>query len=83
MNIYLWSATVLLLGLVPCGIVIVREPALDALVALELAGVVITLALVCLAAGFHRSGYFNVAAVAAAMIWVGGLVFVRFLARES
>jgi multisubunit Na+/H+ antiporter MnhF subunit len=81
-NIYLWCASALLLGLVPCGIVIVRAPAIDALVALELAGVVVTLALVCLAAGFHRSGYFNVAAVCAAMIWVGSLVFVRFLAHE-
>jgi multisubunit Na+/H+ antiporter MnhF subunit len=50
-------------------------------VALELCGTTITLALLCLAEGYHRGVYFNVPLVAAAVVWVGGLVFVRFLGR--
>jgi multisubunit Na+/H+ antiporter MnhF subunit len=37
--------------------------------------------LLCLAEGYHRGIYFNVALVAALITWIGGLVFVRFLAR--
>lgn len=81
MNAYLVAATVLLLGLVPCGIVCVRARPLDGFVALELAGVVTTLALLLLAEGLKRSVYFNVSLVLAVMTFAGGLVFVRFLSR--
>ena len=37
--------------------------------------------LLCLAAGFHQSVYFNVPVVAALSVWVGGLVYVRFVGR--
>ena len=45
MNVWLWGATALLIGLVPCGWIALRETRVDALVALELAGTVATLAL--------------------------------------
>jgi multisubunit Na+/H+ antiporter MnhF subunit len=65
-------AFVPLLGLVLLG----RD--IDALVALELCGTLTTLVLLCLAEGFHRSAYMDLPVIAAAMTWIGGLVFARF-----
>jgi multisubunit Na+/H+ antiporter MnhF subunit len=78
-NVWLIAATVLLAGLVPCGWVILRAPLMDALVALELCSTLVTLVLVLLAEGFHRSSYFTVPLVLAALSFVGTLVFIRFL----
>jgi multisubunit Na+/H+ antiporter MnhF subunit len=78
-NVWLVAATVLLAGLVPCGWVLLRAGLLDALVALELATTLVTVVLVLLAEGFHRSSYFVVPLVLAALSFVGTLVFVRFL----
>ena len=79
MNVWLLAATVLLAGLVPCGWVLLRGRLLDALVAFELTSTLVTVALVLLAEGFHRSSYFVVPLVLAALSFVGALVFVRFL----
>jgi len=81
MNAFLIAATVLLVLLVLPGIVVVRGRPIDSIVALELCGTTITLVLLCLAEGFHRSAYFNVPLVSAFCVWVGGLVFVRFVGR--
>lgn len=78
MNVWLVAATVLLGGLVPCGWVLLRGRLTDALVALELASTLVTVVLVLLAEGFHRSSYFTVPLVLAALGFVGALVFVRF-----
>jgi multisubunit Na+/H+ antiporter MnhF subunit len=78
-NVWLVAATVLLVGLLPCGWVLLREGHTDALVALELASTVVTVVLVLLAEGFHRSSYFTLPLVLASMSFVGGLIFVRFL----
>ena len=79
MNVWLIAATVLLAGLLPCGWVILRAQLTDALVALELGSTLVTLVLVLLAEGFHRSSYFTVPLVLAALSFVGTLVFIRFL----
>ncbi len=81
MNAFTVAATALLVGLIPLGYVAVRRRPIDGLVALETAGAVTVLALLCLAEGFHRSTYFDVAVVAALVSWTGGIVFTRFLAR--
>ena len=78
MSVWLVAATVLLGGLVPCGWVLLRGRLTDALVALELASTLVTVVLVLLAEGFHRSSYFTVPLVLAALSFVGALVFVRF-----
>lgn len=57
-----------------------RRP-IDGLVALETAGAVATLTLVCLSVGLGQSIFFTVAVIAAVASWIGGLVFVRFLGR--
>jgi multisubunit Na+/H+ antiporter MnhF subunit len=78
-NVWLVAATVLLAGLLPCGWVLLRARLLDALVALELASTLVTVVLVLLAEGFHRSSYFVVPLVLAALSFVGALMFVRLL----
>jgi multisubunit Na+/H+ antiporter MnhF subunit len=81
-NIWLWGATALLVGLVPCGWVALRETRMDALVALELGGTVTTLALVLLAQGFHRASYYSVPLALAVLSFVGALLLARFLGRH-
>lgn len=81
MNAFLIAATVLLVALVLPGVVCVRARAIDGVVAVELAGTLATLTLLCLAEGFGRGIYFNVALVAAGTAWIGGLVFARFFGR--
>ncbi|HET8557914.1 MAG TPA: monovalent cation/H+ antiporter complex subunit F [Gaiellaceae bacterium] len=57
-----------------------RRP-IDGLVAVEAAGAVATLALVCLSVGLGNSLYFTVAVISAVASLIGGLVFARFLGR--
>jgi multisubunit Na+/H+ antiporter MnhF subunit len=82
-NAFTLAATVLLVGFVPIGIVCLREPELDGVVALELAGAVAALVFLCLGEGLHRSTYFTVPVVCAAVIWASGMIFVRFFARND
>jgi multisubunit Na+/H+ antiporter MnhF subunit len=81
-NVWLVAATVLLAGLIPCGWVLLRGRQLDALVALELASTIVTVVLVLLAEGFHRSSYFVLPLALASASFVGGLVFVRFIGQR-
>jgi multisubunit Na+/H+ antiporter MnhF subunit len=72
---------VLLAALAPLLVVASLRRPVDGLVALEVAGTVATLALVCLSVGLGESLFFTVAIVAAVASWIGGLVFARFLGR--
>jgi multisubunit Na+/H+ antiporter MnhF subunit len=81
MNAFVWAAIGLLVPFLPLlAVAMLRRP-IDGLVALECAGVLLVLVLLCLAEGFHRSFEYAVAIVAALMTWIGGLVFARFLGR--
>lgn len=79
---WLISAAVLLSGVTLCGIAAWRRPTFEALVALELAGTLSTVTLVCLTVGFQQSSYADVPIIAAVLNWVGCLVYVRFLDRS-
>jgi multicomponent Na+:H+ antiporter subunit F len=82
LNIWLWAATVLLLGLIPSLVVAFRSPApVERLVALEIAGTVTTLTLLLLAQGFERTLFFDLALVMALLSFGGGLVYAHFLER--
>lgn len=75
------AGTVLLAGFAPLlACAYFRRP-IDALIALELAGTLTVLVLICFGEGFHRSFEIDVAVVAAVLVWAGGLVFARFLGR--
>ncbi len=81
MNVWLVSATVLLFGLVPCGIVSFRGSAMDRLIGLEMAGVIESLLLILLAQGMNRPNFYDLALALALLAFGGGLVFARFLER--
>jgi multicomponent Na+:H+ antiporter subunit F len=81
MNEWLIAATVLLVGLVPCVIVMMRGAVVEALVALQMASVLETVTLLLLAEGYHRAPFFDLALVLALLSLAGGLVFARMLER--
>jgi multisubunit Na+/H+ antiporter MnhF subunit len=80
-NAYELAATALTIGIAPCALVCALSRPADGLAALTLAGTLTTLALLCLAEGYHRGAYFTVALVAPVVSWIGGLVLARFLGR--
>jgi multisubunit Na+/H+ antiporter MnhF subunit len=80
-NVFLIAAFVLIAALAPLGLVCICAREIDGVAALALCGTLSTLALLCLAEGFHQSFSFNVPVVCAAGTWIGGLVFARFFAR--
>lgn len=82
LSAWLGAAIVMLIGVLACGLAAWRREAFEALIALELAGILTTVALVCMTVGFQRSSYGDVPILAAVLTWVGALVFVRFLGRR-
>jgi multicomponent Na+:H+ antiporter subunit F len=81
-NLWLAAAVILLLGgLGPCTFVCLRAAPTDRLVALELAGLIATLELVCLAEAFGRDVYFDLALALGLLSFAGGIVFAHFLER--
>ena len=82
MSPWLIAACVLLVSLVGPLLVAVRRPIVDALIALELSGVVQTTVMLLLAEGFHRTALFDPAVVLAVMTFIGALVFARLMERH-
>lgn len=81
MNAFLVAATVLIAALAPLlAIAALRRP-IDGLVALEAAGAILTLTLICLSVGLAQSTFFTVPIIAAVASWIGCLIFARFLGR--
>jgi multisubunit Na+/H+ antiporter MnhF subunit len=81
MSPFLLAATVLIAALGPLLVVAALRSPIDGLVALETAGAVTVLALLCLSVGLGESILFTVAVIAALASWIGGLVFARFFGR--
>jgi multicomponent Na+:H+ antiporter subunit F len=80
-NIWLLAAAVLLVGVVPCGIVLVRRDLESAVVALQLAALILAEVLLLIAVGAGRSIYADTALVMAVLSLPAGLVFARLLER--
>jgi multisubunit Na+/H+ antiporter MnhF subunit len=81
MNAFLIAATVLIASLAPLlAVASLRRP-IDGLVALETAGAIATLTLLCLSVGLGQPAFFTVPIIAAVASWIGCLVFARFLGR--
>jgi multisubunit Na+/H+ antiporter MnhF subunit len=72
---------VLLAALAPLLLAASLRRPIDGLVALEIAGTVVTMVLLCLSVGLGESILFTVSVIAAAVSWIGGFIFVRFLGR--
>jgi len=81
-NVWLWGATALLLGLIPCAWVALRASRIDALVGLQTAGTITTLTLVLLSQGFERASYMGVALALPFLGFVGTLLISRFMGRH-
>lgn len=81
MNAFLVAATVLIAALAPLLVVASLRSPIDGLVALQAAGAVATLTLLCLSVGLGQSTFFTVPIIAVVASWTGCLVFARFLGR--
>jgi multisubunit Na+/H+ antiporter MnhF subunit len=80
-NGFVIAAIAMLLGVIPCGIVVCRGTVMEALVAYELISAIVVMVLILLAEGFRRSGEFELPLLLAVLLFGSGLVFVRFLER--
>jgi multisubunit Na+/H+ antiporter MnhF subunit len=80
-NVWLIAAIALLPGLLACGLACTLFGVLDALVGLELMGVLSTVELMLLAEGTHRQPFVDLALVLAVMSFIGCLAFARLLER--
>ena len=82
MNGWLWAAAgTLVVGLLPCVWVAMRDSILSALAALQLASTITTITLVLIAQGVHRDPFMDLALVSAVLSFAGALTFARFLER--
>lgn len=82
MNAWLIAAAILLIALLVPLYVALRRPLMDALIALELTGIVQSMVLMLLAQGFHRIALMDPALVLAVMSFIGALGYVRLMERR-
>jgi multicomponent Na+:H+ antiporter subunit F len=80
-NGFVIAAIAMLLGVIPCGVVVCRGTVMEALVAYELISAIVVMVLILLAEGFRRSGELELPLLLAVLLFGSGLVFVRFLER--
>lgn len=81
MNGFVIAAIAMLIGTVPCAMVIWRGEVMAAVVAYEAISSIVVMVLALLAEGFRRSGEFELPVLLAVLLFGSGLVFVRFLER--
>ncbi len=82
MNVWLAADIGLLLGVVPCALLILRSSDVaDWTVALQLGGVIIALALLLLAQGLKRPSFFDLSVALALLSFPAGLMFAHFIER--
>lgn len=82
MNKWEIAATVLGFALIPCLLVCLLAPPPHGLVALEIAGVLVSTILMLLSEGFHRQPFVDLAVVLAPMALIGSLTFARLMERH-
>ncbi|QEC48232.1 hypothetical protein FSW04_12095 [Baekduia soli] len=83
MNGWLWAASGLTAALLPLLVVAVRRPALDGLVALEVAGTLSSVALLLLSQGTNRQAFADLAVALGLLSFIGAVAFLRFLEPAS
>jgi multisubunit Na+/H+ antiporter MnhF subunit len=80
-NVWLWSAAVLIVPLAGLVVVALRRPMLEGVIALEAAGVDAALVLLLIAEGTRRQAFADLAIVLTTASFIGAIAFVRFLER--
>jgi multisubunit Na+/H+ antiporter MnhF subunit len=81
MNEWEIAAAVIAAGILPCLVVCRLAPIADALAAMELAGTLVSTALMALCEGFHRQPFADLALLFALLSMVGALAFARLMER--
>ena len=81
MNGFVIAAIAMLIGTIPCGVVVLRGQIMAAVVAYEAISSIVVMVLVLLSEGFRRSGEFELPVLLAVLLFGSGLVFVRFMER--
>jgi multicomponent Na+:H+ antiporter subunit F len=82
MNPWLVAATILVVAFAGPLLACARGTVMDALVGLELSGMLATVVMMLLAEGYHRPAFMDLAVVLAVMSFIGALAFVRLLERR-
>ena len=82
MNHWLIAAGAVSAALIPCADMCLRGSPERRLVGLEMASLLITIAMVLLTVGFGRSIFIDLPLTLAIMSFGGGLVFARFLEKH-
>jgi multicomponent Na+:H+ antiporter subunit F len=80
-NGFVVAAIAMLIGIIPCGVVVLRGQIMAAVVAYEAISSIVVMVLVLLAEGLRRSGEFELPVLLAVLLFGSGLVFVRFMER--
>jgi multisubunit Na+/H+ antiporter MnhF subunit len=80
-NAFVIAAIAMLIGVIPCGVVVWRGTAMEAVVGYEAISAMVVMVLVLLAQGFGRFGELELPIVLAVLMFGGGLVFVHALER--
>lgn len=81
MNAFVIAAIAMLIGTIPCFVVIWRGSVMQAVVAYEAVSSIAIMVLVLLAVGFGRFGEMELPVLLAVLLFGSGLVFVRVLER--
>jgi len=81
LNGFVIAAIAMLIGTIPCGVVVLRGQIMAAVVAYEAISSIVVMVLVLLSEGFRRSGEFELPVLLAVLLFGSGLVFVRFMER--
>jgi multisubunit Na+/H+ antiporter MnhF subunit len=81
MNLWFAGAIAFVLVTVPCIILLVRAPLIDALVALQFSTGACVLALTLLAMGLNRPSFLDIGLTLAILSYPASLLFARFFER--
>jgi len=76
------AAIILVAALFPLVTVTLRRSLVSGVVALELGGILTTLAIICYAVGTQSSAATALAVITAFMTWLSGLVYVRLMEKQ-
>jgi multicomponent Na+:H+ antiporter subunit F len=82
MNMWLIAAAGVSATLIPCADMCLRGTPERRLVGLEMASLIVTIALVLFTIGFGRAPFMDLPLALALMSFGGGLVFARFLGKH-
>jgi multisubunit Na+/H+ antiporter MnhF subunit len=80
-NGFVVAAIIMLIGVIPCGIVVWRGTVMEAVVGYEAISAIAVMVLILLAVGFGRFGELELPIVLAVLLFGSGLVFVHALER--